>query len=150
MRISRSLNAKVTVGSATVIAGIRGIGEPSSTRRINEVVVLVSAQAQTLRLPDGSEDNPHPGGKQEWPGSRVASVNAVHRHAGSPANTFTDGHLVTVNPCAVPYSIASAGSSDRCQRDNRRSSPGKHRRTPQRRSSGRYSAEAGIAAARCR
>jgi hypothetical protein len=53
-----------TVDSATVIAGIRGC---VANRRPQEelVVVLVSAQVQTLRFLDGTEDNPHRCRKQE-------------------------------------------------------------------------------------
>jgi hypothetical protein len=53
-----------------VIAGIR---RDTANRHPREelVIVLVSAQAQTLRLLDESEDSPHLGGKQESPVIRV-------------------------------------------------------------------------------
>jgi hypothetical protein len=49
---------------ATVMAGIRG-DVANRHPREELVVVLVSAQVKTMRLLDVSENNPHPGRKQE-------------------------------------------------------------------------------------
>jgi hypothetical protein len=56
-----------TIATATVIAGFRRNGKPSVHKfeHLKKRVVLVSAQLKTLRLLDESENNPHPGRKQE-------------------------------------------------------------------------------------
>lgn len=61
--------------------------------------VLVSAQVETLRLPDDSENIPHRFAKQERHVCRVAPVIGAIRslsgsddHARCPLDTVTDGH----------------------------------------------------------
>ena len=117
------------------------------------VVVLVSAQAETLRLLDESENNPLRGRKQETRcfacdlcclASQLRTATPdVHR---TPSPTAS---LLTVNPLAVPYSRASAGNSGwGLSAMTAGPAPESTAATPQRRSIRRYSADAGIAGAR--
>ena len=105
-------------------------------------------QMQMLRLLDGSEDSPHPGWKQATPPAMAmdqpGTVTPGLQRTPSPAVIS-----VMVNPFAGPYSSASRGNSGSVvSAMSEGPAPESVADTSQRRSSRRYSAEAGIAEAR--
>src|SRR6185312_3116098 len=105
---------------------------------------------QKLRLLDGTENNLHPDGKQESPfraarhKDRCATASDVHR---TPSPTDISR---TAKPWAAPNSRTSAGKSGlMVSAISAGPAPESAAAIPQRRSSCRYSADAGIALARC-